>query len=125
MGRGLAPRVRSARRLGLAAPFPQLWRRRAVPEPARGTVGRDAAGSWAQAGGRGWCAPSAQRGSLRGRGPHKALLWLGDGRHRVAFVPPLTLWRARLIAGPGRGRVTCQAGAARREPPLARARAAE
>lgn len=50
VGRGLAPRVRAARRLGPAAPFSRLWRRSAAPEPARGTVGRGAAGSWAQAG---------------------------------------------------------------------------
>lgn len=47
--------------------------------------------------------PSARRGSRRGRRPHKALLWLGSGRDRVAFVPPLSPWRARLIAGPGPG----------------------
>lgn len=46
-------------------------------------------------------APSAQRESPRGRGPHKALLWLGLGRHRGAFVPPLTPWQARLTAGQG------------------------
>lgn len=86
-------------------------------------MGLSAARSRAQAGGRGWCAPSAQRGSPSEWGPHKALLWQGDGCHRVAFVPPLTRWRARLIAGPGRGRVTCQAGAARREPPLCPTRA--
>lgn len=47
--------------------------------------------------------PLSPAGEPRGRGPHKALLWLGDGRHRVAFVPPLTSRQARLIAGPGQG----------------------
>lgn len=62
--------------------------------------------------------PLGPAGEPWGQGPHKALLWLRDGRHRVAFVPPLTLWRAQLIAGPGRGRVTCQTRTARWEPPL-------
>lgn len=57
--------------------------------------------------------PSARRGSPRGRGPHKALLWLGAGRHRVAFVPLLTPWRARLIAGPGPGAGYVPGGSAR------------
>lgn len=57
--------------------------------------------------------PSAWRGSPRGRGPHKALLWLGAERHRVPFVPPVTPWRARLMAGPGPGAGYVPGGSAR------------
>lgn len=48
-------------------------------------------------------APPLPSGGALGQGTHKALLWLGDGGHRVAFVPPLTQRQARLIAGPGQG----------------------
>ncbi|CAI9167674.1 unnamed protein product [Rangifer tarandus platyrhynchus] len=38
---------------------------------------------------------------------------MGAERHRVPFVPPLTPWRARLIAGPGPGTGYVPGGSAR------------
>ena len=37
-------------------------------------------------------------------------MWLGDGRHRVAFVPPLTPWRARRIAARAGGGLRARPG---------------
>lgn len=68
--------------------------------------------------------PLSPAGEPWGQGLHKALLWLGDGRHRVAFVPALTSRQARLIAGPGQGAGYVPGGSAVRESHHRRAGAA-